>query len=445
MIDSTQAERAFIGALFLMAEEKPVSEMFRFVAQIEPADIQCQKCALVYLFVKKSVMAEQSFDWVSIHNEIEQSREQREKIGFTELGAIIKEQSGYAAIDSHAKLIKNASLQRKSLQVLTSLYESIQLSDNIVQSLGNAESAIEALMQKAHGESSGMVHIGQLISDWVARADDEYQGKETEKGVTFGFNGVDEMLGDDLLKPGSLVVIGANPGKGKTAVMVTSSIEMARQYPDRTVQVYSLEMPSAQIADRMMGSAVQNKKPKHYQDTDWGKIGSHIEQLNSTNLYVCDNPVLTVEQIKMNARDVIAQGGRISAIFVDYLTLMKLPKADRHDLSVGEVTKQCKRLAKEIGCVVVLLAQLSRSNMQRANKRPINSDLRDSGQIENDADYIFFPYYDFLFNPDSECGPYAEMICGKNRHGKAETTYAKVVNGVWMNCDQKDAQLKTMG
>lgn len=91
----------------------------------------------------------------------------------------------------------------------------------------------------------------------------------------------------------------------------------------------------------------------------------------------------------MNARDVIAQGGRISAIFVDYLTLMKLPKADRHDLSVGEVTKQCKRLAKEIGCVVVLLAQLSRSNMQRANKRPINSDLRDSGQIEQDADYIF--------------------------------------------------------
>lgn len=445
MIDYTNSERALIGALFLMADEKPISEMFRHVTQLEPADIQCQTCSTIYLHIKKSVMAEQSFDMITIYEEIDKAKHAGKKILFTDLGVLIKEQSSYAAIESHIKTIKNASLQRKSLQVLTSLYESIQSSDNIIQSLGNAESAIESLMQKAHGESSGMVHVGQLISDWVARADDEYQGKETEKGVTFGFNGVDEMLGDDLLKPGSLVVIGANPGKGKTAVMVTSSIEMARQYPDRTVQVYSLEMPSAQIADRMMGSAVQNKKPKHYQDTDWGKIGSHIEQLNSTNLYVCDNPVLTVEQIKMNARDVIAQGGRISAIFVDYLTLMKLPKADRHDLSVGEVTKQCKRLAKEIGCVVVLLAQLSRSNMQRANKRPINSDLRDSGQIENDADYIFFPYYDYLFNPDSECGPYAEMICGKNRHGKAETTFAKVINGVWMSCDQKDAQLKIGG
>lgn len=445
MIDSTQAERAFVGALFLMAEDKPVSEMFRHVTQIDPADILCPKCAKVYQYIKKSVMAEQSFDWVSVHNEIEQSRESGEKIGFTELGAIIKEQSGYAAIESHIKLIKQSSLQRKSLQVLTALYDSIQSSDNIIQSLGNAESAIESLMQKAHGESAGMVHIGQLMSEWVARADDEYQGKETEKGVTFGFNGVDEMLGDDLLKPGSLVVIGGNPGKGKTGVMVTSSIEMANQYPDRTVQVYSLEMPSAQITDRMMGSSVQNKKPKHYQDADWAKIASQIERLNRTNLYVCDNPVLTVEQIKMNARDVIAQGGRISAIFVDYLTLMKLPKADRHDLSVGEVTKQCKRLAKEIGCVVVLLAQLSRSNMQRANKRPINSDLRDSGQIENDADYIFFPYYDYLFDKESGCGPYAEMICSKNRHGKAETTFSKVINGVWMDCDQRDAQLKTMG
>lgn len=442
MIDSSNAERALIGALFLMAEEKQVSEMFRHIAQIDDTDIHCQKCATIYRYVKKSVMADQSFDMVTIHDEIEQAKHAGVKIGFTELGGMIKEQSGYAAIDSHIKTIKQASLQRKSLQVLTSLYESIQGAENIAQALGNAESAIEALMQKAHGESSGMVHINSLVADWIARAEDEYQGKVTEKGITFGLNGVDEMLGDDLLKPGSLVVIGANPGKGKTAVMVKSAIEVARQYPDRTVQVYSLEMPSEQITDRIMGSAVQNKKPKHYFDADWAMISRQIEVLSSTNLYICDSPVLTVEQIKMNARNVIAQGGRISAIYVDYLTLMKLPKADRHDLSVGEVTKQCKRLAKEIGCVVILLAQLSRSNMQRANKRPINSDLRDSGQIEQDADYIFFPYYDYLFSPDSECGPYAELICSKNRHGKAETTYAKVVNGVWLDCDQRDAQLK---
>ena len=439
MRDNSISEQSLIGALMNMALEKPVTELYRYVSQLDGTDFQLPVCGTTFDVIKNFVMKETCFDVATVYGEIER-REPNTPIRFSDVSAIQLGQSGFAAIESHIKSVLSASMAKKAITVLEKTIIALNQSDDVLGAIGFAESAIESLMQKAHGESSGLTHISELISAWVQRADDEYRGIEVDRGVKTGFNGVDEMLGDDLMKPGSVVVIGANPGKGKTAMMVSMSMAAAEQYPDRTVQVYSLEMPSAQITDRIMGSAVQNKKPKHYQDADWGLISNHMERLKATNLFVSDNPVLTVEQIKMNARAVISQGGRVSAIFIDYLTLMKLPKAERHDLSVGEVTKQCKRLAKEIGCVVVLLAQLSRSNMQRANKRPINSDLRDSGQIEADSDLIFFPFYEKLFDEESKCGPFAEIICSKNRHGKAETTYARVTNGVWTSCDQMEAR-----
>lgn len=439
MKDTSISEQSLIGALFNMALEKPVTELFRYVIKIEPSDFTLAHCGTIFSVIRDFVMKETPFDVVTVYGEIER-RDPNTNIRFSDVGAAQVAQSGFAAIESHLNTVISASASRKAIAVLQNTISALSQSDDVLTAVGFAESAIEQILQKAHGESAGLTHVSELISAWVQRADDDYRGIDVERGMTTGLNGLDEMLGDELMKPGSLAVIGANPGKGKTAIMVTMSMAIAEQYPARDVHVYSLEMPSAQITDRIMGSAVNNKRPKHYVDADWGLISNHMERLKGTRLFVADDPVLTVEQIKMNARAIISQGGRVSAIFVDYLTLMKLPKADRHDLSVGEVTKQCKRLAKEIGCVVVLLCQLSRANMQRANKRPINSDLRDSGQIEADADYIIFPYYDYLFDEESTCGPFAEIITSKNRHGQAHTTYAKVMNGVWSSCDQLEAK-----
>jgi len=439
MKDNSISEQSLIGALMNMALEKPVTELYRFVSQLDGSDFQLPMCGTTFDVIKYFVMKEVGFDVATVYGEIE-NRDPNTQIRFSDVSSMQLGQSGFAAIESHIKSVKSASMAKSAIDVLQKTISELSQSSDVLTSIGYAESAIESLMQKAHGESSGLTHISELIKDWIVRAEDEFAGKASDQGLTTGFNGADEMLGDELMKPGSVVVIGANPGKGKTALMVSMSMAAAEQYKDRTVQVYSLEMPSYQIADRVMGHATKNKKPKYYDTADWGLISNHMERLQSTNLFVCDDTVMTVEQIKMNARAVISQGGRVSAVFVDYLTLMKLPKADRHDLSVGEVTKQCKRLAKEIGCVVVLLAQLNRSNMQRANKRPINSDLRDAGQIEQDADLIFFPFYEKLFDEESKCGQFAEIICSKNRHGKAETTYARVTNGVWTSCDQMEAR-----
>lgn len=440
MINSIDSEYALIGSLVLMAEAKPISEMYNIIARVDESDFSDYTCGTIYRFIKLSVMAEVSFDVVSLHSSIEDSKIPGPEIKFSDIGSIVMRQSGFAAIESHIAKVLDCSMRRKAIAAISNLIEQVQSGDNVMQSLGLAESAIDVLMQKANGENTGLTHMSELMTDWVERSNAQYENRACDVGFTTGFAGADESIGESLIPPGSLVVIGANPGKGKTAVMVRMATEIARQYPERVVQVYSLEMPTAQIVDRLMGQSVNNAKPKHFSTLEWALISEQIMLFKSTNLYVCDSPVMTVEQIKANARAEIAQGKRVSAILVDYLTLLKMPKSERRDLSVGMVSQQCKRLAKELNCIVVLLSQLSRSNMQRTNKRPINSDLRDSGQIEADSDLIFFPYYERLFDDESQCGPFAELICSKNRHGAAETTYAKVINGVWQDCDQLEAR-----
>lgn len=442
MVNVLESEYSLIGSLFLMAEAKPINELYSIAARVDESDFSDQLCATVYRHIKASILADKPFDVVTIYDDMQASRVPGPEIKPTEIGGIVMRQPGFAAIESHVAKVLDNSLRRKSLAAVGKLYEQLQTAENTMQALGMAESSIQVLLQKANGETSGMTHISEHLPHWMDQADRQYKGEAVEVGFTTGFLATDEMIGEKLLEPGSLMVIGANPGKGKTALMVRQSIAIAEQYPSRIVHVYSLEMPSAQIVERVMAQPVHNKKVRFFNDDDWTKISVQMCKLQQTNLFICDDPVISVEQIKANARAEIAKGNRIGAIFVDYLTLMKLPKAERHDLSVGEVTKQCKRLAKELGCLVVLLAQLSRSNMQRVNKRPINSDLRDSGNIEMDADYIVFPYYDYYFDKESNCGPFAELIFGKNRHGASETTYCKVINGVWLDCDQQEARAR---
>lgn len=443
MINSLDSERAFVGSLILMAEEKPINELFKYVNKVEESDFSDLVCKITYRYIKQMVLAENPFDLTTLYDAIEKSKMLNGvEILFSDVGQLAFNQSGFAAIESHQAKIIDCSMRRAALQEVSLLMQRIEDGEDVTQSIGQAESVMSVLLSKASSDDSGLTHMRDLLPEWIAEAEAQHSDKPVEVGFTSGFSGLDEILGEKLLKPKSMLVIGANPGKGKTSLMITMSTAIARQYPDREVHVYSLEMPKEQIVDKLMLQAVNNKKPKWWVDTDWGMIGSQVELFGSTNLYVCDKVGLAVEQIKANARAQVAKGKRISAIFIDYATLLKMPKADRRDLSVGLVSMACTALAKELNCLVVLLSQLSRANESRVNKRPQNSDLRDSGQIEQDATYILFPYYDYLFNPESDCGPFAELGLSKNRHGATGVSYAKVINGVWNDCDQQEARAR---
>lgn len=443
MINSYDSECAFIGSLIIMAEQKPITDLFKYVNKVDESDFADLVCKITYRYIKQMVLADQPFDVITIYDRIESSSMLNGvDIKFSDVGQLAANQSGFAAIESHITKILDRSMRRVALNEVSLLISKIEQGEDVVQSIGHAESAMSVLLGKASGDDSGLIHMKDLIANWIATAEAENSGQPVEIGFTSGFSGLDEILGEKLFEPKNMLVIGANPGKGKTSLMITMSTAIARQYPDREVHVYSLEMPKEQITDKLMLQAVNNKKAKLWAGDDWGKIGNQVGLFSSTNLYVCDKTAVAVEQIKANARAQIAKGKRISAIFIDYATLLKLPKADRRDLSVGMVSMALAALAKEIDCLVVLLSQLSRANESRVNKRPQNSDLRDSGQIEQDAAYILFPFYEYLFDKDSNCGPFAELGLNKNRHGATGVSYAKVINGVWNDCDQQEAKAR---
>lgn len=443
MIDAKTNEFSLIGGLFSLVEEQGNAAAIKYVMQLEADDFTERLLSNAFSLIKDAVIADHSFDLGIIAGEMQKRFDYGHEV-FTELGEVIRNNTSYAAIESHKKAVKQAAVKRKVQQHLMDAFQEMEQSDNPLKTLGALESRIETMMGVASDNQSGFVHLGELMSEWLERADDIIAGKNQEPGLTTGIESLDEVLGEKLILPGSLFVIGANPGSGKTGLMVRMAEGMAVKNPDEQILIYSLEMPNSQIADRFAGLATGNTNPKYFRDEHWGLLSNQLELYKRSNVYCCDNSAVSVSTIKSDCRE-RAQDGKIACIMVDYLTLMEMPKKDRNDLSVGEVTKQLKRLAKELGCVIVLLCQLSRANMQRANKRPIKSDLRDSGQIEQDSDYILFPYRDSQFNNDSPAGEFAELILDKNRHGATGTPYARFKNGVWYECDQIEAANRCRG
>lgn len=437
MIDTSYNEVALVGAIYNLTEDHGTAAAIKYVLPFSKTDFTDPFIADMFQVMRDFIVDETSFDIITICEKL-QSDFGADTSVLSSVGEVIRKNSSYSAIDSHKATVLRATLRRKIIMALGSAQEEINKEEDIYKSLGKLETTFDKLMGMTSTSESKFSHLGDLMNDWIVTTEDIIAGKEVEPGITTGLSSLDDLLGDKLMLPGSLFVIGANPGSGKTGLMVRMAEGMAYKKPDDQVLIYSLEMPNNQIADRFIGLATDNSNPKYYQDDHWAKISQALELYKRSNIYCCDSSAVSVATIKSDSRE-RAQHGKIACIMIDYLTLMEMPKKDRNDLSVGEVTKQLKRLAKELGCVVVLLCQLSRSNMQRANKRPIKSDLRDSGQIEQDADYILFPYRDKQFNEDSPAGDFAELILDKNRHGPTGTPYAKFKNGVWYECDQAEA------
>jgi len=436
MSNAIYNEYALVGAIFNLVDDHGIAPAIKHVMQIDAADFTDPTLSSIYRAMKDSILADHSFDLVTVAEAVQ--AEMNQQGIFSEIGRIVKENKSYSAIESHKKAVKLAAIKRRAMQGLLDAYNEMEQTDDPIKTLGRLESKVEAMMGYSSNHESEFSHINDLMKDWVAESEAIINGEVQEPGLTSGFSGLDEKLGEKLLKRGTMMVMGANPGAGKTGLMIRMAERMGESKPSEHVIIYSLEMPKQQIAERFAGMYTGNKSVKFYSDRDWGALSNGLELLNRTKILVNDSQVVTVQKIKSDCRQ-LAESGKIACIMVDYLTLMEMPEKPRNDLSVAEVTKQLTRLAKELDCVVVLLCQLNRENMKRANKRPIKSDLRESGQIEQDAAYIVFPYRDIQFNKDSPAGSFSELILDKNRFGSTGTAYARFIDGVWHDCDQIEA------
>jgi len=239
-------------------------------------------------------------------------------------------------------------------------------------------------------------------------------------GVSTGYVDLDKMTNG--MQPSDLIIVAARPSMGKTTFAM-NLCEHAAITSDKPVLIFSLEMPSEQIMMRMLASLGRIDQTKvrtgQLEDEDWARLSSAIELLNTKGkMYIDDGSGLTPTEVRSRARRVAREHGGLSMIMVDYLQLMTVPgMSDNRTLEIAEISRSLKALAKELKVPVVALSQLNRSLEQRADKRPVNSDLRESGSIEQDADLIMFIYRDEVYNDDSPDKGTAEVIIGKQRNG----------------------------
>ena len=256
-------------------------------------------------------------------------------------------------------------------------------------------------------------------------------------GVNTGYDDLNKKTAG--LQPSDLIIVAARPSMGKTTFAM-NLVENAAMLQDKPVLIFSLEMPSEQIMMRSLASLSRVDQTKirtgQLDDEDWARIsGTMGILLEKRNIYIDDSSGLTPTEVRSRARRIAREHGGIGLIMIDYLQLMRVPAlSDNRTLEIAEISRSLKALAKELNVPVVALSQLNRSLEQRADKRPVNSDLRESGSIEQDADLIMFIYRDEVYHENSDLKGIAEIIIGKQRNGPIGTVRL-TFNGQWSRFD----------
>ena len=280
-----------------------------------------------------------------------------------------------------------------------------------------------AIAEKRSSSTEGPQNVISVLESTIARIDtlSKLENHTGVTGVTTGFVDLDKKTAG--LQPSDLIIVAARPSMGKTTFAM-NLCENAAMASDKPVLVFSLEMPAEQIMMRMIASLARVDQTKirtgqNLDETEWSKIASVFGMFKQkNNLYIDDSSGLTPTELRSRARRVYRENNGLSMIMVDYLQLMRAPAfSDNRTLEIAEISRSLKALAKELEVPVVALSQLNRTLEQRADKRPVNSDLRESGSIEQDADLIMFIYRDEVYNDNSEDKGVAEIIIGKQRNG----------------------------
>ncbi len=371
-------------------------------------------------------------DLVTVSETLETTGELQDVGGFAYLGEIAKNTPSAANIRAYAQIVRERAVVREMIAVANEIAESGFDTQNRTSSelLDLAESKVFKIAEKRTNENEGPQAIAPILQRTVDRIDQLSRSKNPNgiTGISSGFYDLDRMTSG--LQPADLIIVAARPSMGKTTFAMNLCENVALKN-DKPVLVFSLEMPSEQIMMRMLASLshVDQTRIRNGQlkDEDWTRIASTINILKErNNIFIDDSSGLTPTEVRSRARRVFRESGGLSMIMVDYLQLMTVPgNNENRTLEIAEISRSLKSLAKELSIPVVALSQLNRSLEQRSNRRPINSDLRESGSIEQDADVIMFIYRDEVYNPETDEQGVAEVIIGKQRNGPIGTVKLK--------------------
>ena len=424
---SVESEQSILGSILLDKDA-----IIAVAETITPTDFYKDAHRIIYESMMALNNKNEPIDMVTLTDEL-RKRGYLDDIGgvtyLTSLSTIVPTTSN---VKYYADIVKEKSVLRQLIKASNDIinlgYGSGESAENV---LDFAEKKIFDISQERTNDD--FKPINQVLMDTYDMIESIYSNKSDVTGVTTGFKDLNKKING--LQRTDLILVAARPAMGKTAFAL-NLVQNAAIKGNASVAVFSLEMSKEQLAQRMVAaqSNVELKKMKTgtLNDADWPRIISAMAVMSDAKIFIDDTPGIKINELRSKCRKLKMEQG-LDLVMIDYLQLMESDsKNESRQQEISKISRSLKILAKELDCPVVALSQLSRAPEQRADHRPVLSDLRESGAIEQDADIVMFLYRDEYYHSDSEKKDLAEIIIAKNRHGETGS-----VELVWMGSIQR--------
>ncbi|MFZ9664172.1 MAG: replicative DNA helicase [Limnohabitans sp.] len=419
---SLEAESSVLGGLLL-----DNSAWDRVGDLVTDSDFYRYEHRLVFAAVAALINSSRPADVITVFEHLQSLGKAEEVGGLAYLNSLAQYVPSASNIRRYGEIVRERAILRKlvtaSDEIATTAFS--PKGRPVAQILDEAEQKIFHIGEEGSRMKQGFQSMNSLVVQLLDRVEEMSQNPNDITGVPTGFHDFDRMTSG--MQPGDLIVLAARPSMGKTALAINIAENVAVQ-EGLPVAVFSMEMGASQLAVRIVGSIGRidqgHLRTGKLSDDEWPRLTEAIEKLRNVSLHIDETPGLTTSELRANARRLSRQCGKLGLIVVDYLQLMSGSSSDGNDnraTELGEISRGLKMLAKELQCPVIALSQLNRSVEQRTDKRPMMSDLRESGAIEQDADVIMFIYRDDYYNKDSKEPGVAEVIIGKQRNGPTGT------------------------
>jgi replicative DNA helicase len=412
---SIEAEQAVLGGLMLDNEAWP-----NVAERLNSDDFYRRDHSNIFRAIEVLANESKPFDVVTLAEWLRSHEQLTDVGGMAYLGQLAENTPSAANIAAYADIVRQRSILRGLISAGTQIAESAFRTEGRTpdELLDLAESLVFEIAERESKGRRGFRPLKDLLVDALDRIDMLFQRDNPITGVATGFFELDNMTSG--LQKSDLVIIAGRPSMGKTAFAINIAQHAAIK-EDLPVAVFSMEMPSEQLAMRMMSSLGRIDQHKmrtgRLSDDDWPRLTHSVGILSEAKMFIDDTPALTPSDLRARCRRLAREHG-IGLIVIDYLQLMQVPGTkENRATEISEISRSLKALAKELSCPVIALSQLNRSLENRQDKRPVMSDLRESGAIEQDADVIMFIYRDEVYNEDSNDKGIAEIIIGKQRNG----------------------------
>ncbi|KYP10527.1 MAG: replicative DNA helicase [Limnobacter sp. CACIAM 66H1] len=419
---SLESEQSVVGGLLL---DNQAWDKIGDVIRAE--DFYRYDHRVIFEHIAKLIDGSKPADVITVYESLQSSGKAEDVGGLAYLNTLATNTPSAANIRRYAEIVRDRAVLRRLITIsddiaTTALNPQGKDTKTI---LDEAESKIFKIAEDGARGAGGFQDLQPVLSKVVERIDELYHRDSTSDitGISTGFVDLDSKTSG--LQPGDLIIVAGRPSMGKTAFSLNIGEHVAVE-EGHAVAVFSMEMGATQLAMRLLGSVGRLDQHRlrtgRLTDEDWPRLTYAVEKMQNAQLFIDETPALSSMEVRARCRRLARQCGQLGLVIIDYLQLMgSSSPGENRATEISEISRSLKGLAKELNCPVIALSQLNRSLEQRPNKRPVMSDLRESGAIEQDADVILFIYRDEVYNPDSPDKGTAEIIIGKQRNGPIGT------------------------